>query len=484
MQVFAGIDVGTQGVRGIAVSEDGDVLASGSVAYASVNLSKIEGYREQSADDWWDATLKVLEKLGTELSEKNLHVDALSVDGTSGTIIGLKKDFTPACNALMYNDTRGDFIPAGNISAGNTAGNTTTGVYKALGRITWCRENVDDAAYYIHQADYINGKLTGEYLITDWSNALKSGYDLKADCWTADAKKTWSGLTIPKVVAPGTLIGTCNFAGTKFTAANVGGSAGSVTSANAGGSAWYKAFDGCKVVAGASDGYMSAVSTCAVNPGEWASIIGTTLVLKGVTEKYIDDPSGVVYCHKSPKGYWMPGGASNVGGRCLNEWFDENDFARLDKEASGRKATGKLVYPLLVPGERYPFVNPTFAGFGEHDDYRAVLEGVGYVEKLCFEGLKKLGCEVGDTVYTTGGAAKSDVWLQIRADILNKTLKVPAVTDAAIGGAMLAAGSVYYKDLEEATAHIGRIAKTIKPEHPECYEEYFEEFRRKAGQYA
>ena len=96
-------------------------------------------------------------------------------------------------------------------------------------------------------------------------------------------------------------------------------------------------------------------------------------------------------------------------------------------------------------GERFPFVNPQAEAFfiGDAQDertrYAAAMEGVGYVERLCYDMLEGLGCEVGEELFTAGGACRSEEWLRVRASILQKTLKVPANIDAAMGSAMLAA---------------------------------------------
>ncbi len=445
--IFLGIDAGTQGVRATAADENGKLIASAHRQYEHFNLAAEamipKGYREQSPEEWWDACRQVLGEIRCDIENHAGNavcpVAAICIDGTSGTIVPMDEENRPIGNAIMYNDVRGN------------GG-------KALPKIKWCREygagpEHRQASRYVHHADYLAGKLSGVYGVTDWSNALKSGYDVRREEWTPEAREAF-GTDLLKVVAPGTEIGEVHICDDELAYLN-----------------------GARLVAGASDGYMSAVATCAVNPGEWASIIGTTLILKGVTTGFIEDPNGCVYCHKHPQGYWMPGGASNVGGRCLNEWFGEENFADLNRKAEMETPTGILEYPLMVNGERFPFLNSDYPGFGDHGNYTAVIEGIAYVERLCLEELEKLGCEVGDTIYSTGGACKSDVWLQIRADVLGRTIKVPELTDAAIGGAMLAAGAVYYDSLSEAVAHMGRIAKTIKPQG-RIYEDIYKQFKK------
>ena len=71
---------------------------------------------------------------------------------------------------------------------------------------------------------------------------------------------------------------------------------------------------GTPVVAGMTDGCAAQIGAGAVAPGTWNAVLGTTLVLKGVTEDLLHDPTGTVYCHRGPQGgWWLPGGASSTG---------------------------------------------------------------------------------------------------------------------------------------------------------------------------
>jgi len=71
---------------------------------------------------------------------------------------------------------------------------------------------------------------------------------------------------------------------------------------------------GTPVIAGMTDGCAAQIGAGALEPGEWNSALGTTLVLKGVTPELVRDPSRVMYSHRSPDGDWLPGGASSTYG--------------------------------------------------------------------------------------------------------------------------------------------------------------------------
>ncbi len=476
--LFMGIDAGTQGVRALIANADGEVLASRSVAFARLNSSETPGYYEQRPQDWRSAMFEAIRSCAAQLKAAGTGVErikALSIDGTSGTIVPLGRDFEPLTDAQMYNDLRAkeEAIAVQSVCAALSAklGYSFNASF-ALPRILWLKNRLPEiyekTRVFAHQADYLAGILTGNFCATDYSNALKTGYDLMEERWPEcfgalglDTHK------LPNVLPPGRLIGAI----LPEIAKELGLS------------------ERTAVMAGATDGYSSALAAGALSAGDWASIIGTTLVLKGVTRKLIVDPSGAAYSHKLPGGAWMPGGASSIGGRCLNERFDKSEFGELNKTVDKLTPTGVLCYPLTGVGERFPFVDANARAFmlGDASDrrvlYAALMEGVGFAERLCFSRMEALGCEVGDTVYTSGGACKSVEWLRARASILNKRLRVPEVVDAAMGSAMLAASEAL-GSLENAGRML-RFSQTVEPvkekvaRYDELYRAFYEECRER-----
>ena len=78
-------------------------------------------------------------------------------------------------------------------------------------------------------------------------------------------------------------------------------------------------------------------------------MIGTTLVLKGVSDHLVRDPAGVVYCHRGPAGTWLPGGASSSGAGVLSREFPDADLVELTARAADR-APDAVAYPLASTG--------------------------------------------------------------------------------------------------------------------------------------
>jgi sugar (pentulose or hexulose) kinase len=160
------------------------------------------------------------------------------------------------------------------------------------------------------------------------------------------------------------------------------------------------------------------VAAGAVTPGRFVSVLGTTLVVKGVGEEL-------------------------------------------------------LRYPLLQAGERFPFFAPDATGFaiGEPADeierYRATLEGVAFVERLAYDTLRGLGMRMEGPVATAGGGGRSQVWAAIRASVLGRPLSATDHAETAFGACMLAAAGTLHAGLAEAASAMVRTRYEVHPDPAE-----------------
>lgn len=468
--LFLGIDAGTQGVRAAVVTPQGETVAESAYAYPVLNLAapgQGPNRYEQSPRDWWEALCQVVRDCVKKLPRPE-EIAAVSLCGTSGTILPLDREGDPLGNAILYNDLR-SAGKAGEIRERAPGLEDRLG-YRigasfSLPRMIWYREEApevwDRCRILLHQADYLLWKLSGEW-VTDNTNALKAGYDVLAgewpreleDCLGLDRRK------LPQVVSPGEIIGRI----LPQAAAELGLSPDT------------------KIAAGATDAYAAVLAAGAVSPGDSVSVLGTTLVCKVVAENRVLDPSGVGYPYRMPEGRWLIGGATNLGGRCVGE-IAGGDYKGMDAEAERLIPTGVRCYPLYGKGERFPFSDPEaepfFRGnlFGGRL-YPALMEGVAYGERLCYQRLEELGCALGPEVRATGGASRSGVWLKIRASILNKPILVPQALTSAVGCAMLAAAGEL-GGLGKAARAMSRTRLTVLPDPALTgpYEELYQRFR-------
>lgn len=467
--LFMGIDVGTQGVRCVVSDARGQLAAAHSVPFAALNIATHEGWYEQSPAAWTEAAEQAIRACTSQLEHPE-EIASISIDGTSGTIVPLGRDMRPLSNGIMYNDPRARAQAARiHDSMGDIERKLgyKFGASFSLPRILWIRDELpavyEETAVFAHQADYIAGVLSGEFATTDYSNALKTGYDLIDRRWP-QAYASVLGLDLnkfPKVASPGAPI------------AQVSASAAARLSLPA----------RAQITGGSTDGYASALAAGAVSAGRWASIIGTTFVLKGATRQLVIDPNGSSYSHMLPSGEWLLGGAANLGGRVLNFARGDKSFDEMNAASEAFIPTGVRCYPLTGRGERFPFVHPDCEPFYLGDVtggrlYPAIMEGVGFAERMALDHMQGLGCAVGETIYTTGGACRSALWLKIRASILRRQLKVPEVVDAAMGSALLAA-SGHFGSLEAAAEQMLRYRLTVEPDMQlsERYAEIYARFR-------
>jgi len=94
------------------------------------------------------------------------------------------------------------------------------------------------------------------------------------------------------------------------------------------------------------------------------------------------------------------------------------------------------------------------------------LQGVALVERLCYESLGK-ACGIREEqarapIFATGGGARSDIWMQLRADVTGRVYHRPACPESAFGAAILAAAPDH-ADLPSAVRAMVRIERTFEP---------------------
>ncbi len=455
-----GVDVGTQGARALIASLHGEILSEAHADFPPSQVAPSEtGRFEQNPHLWREAAWDVIAAAVHDFREADRdpqEIAALAVTSTSGTLCLVDEAGEPVGPAIMYSDTRAgaeaEEVQAAGAKLAQKLGTRFSPSF-ALSRLRWLQhhqpERLDRARWFTSPTDLVIGWLSGEWGNSDWTNMLKWGYDVVDLQWPAFIEEKL-GLPMekfPTVQRPGEAMGRVTSAVSERTGLSTE----------------------TLVVSGATDGTASLLASGAAAPGDWNSTLGTTLVLKGVSESLLRDPLGRIYCHRHPDGYWLPGGASSTGADCLAQRFDAQRFPQLNVEARRHTPTDLLIYPLMRRGERFPFQKPEATGFmlGETEDegalFAAHLEGLAYVERLAYQVVRDLGAPVGDTIYAAGGGTCSATGLQIRADVLGKRLRVPQTPAGAMGAAILAARAAGYDGVVEATKKMVHYRQTVEP---------------------
>lgn len=466
--LFLGIDLGTGGVRCLLVDSEGNVHSESRSDLESENVADAThpDRSEQSSIDWVAALDSAL-----QLLEHRERIVAIAVDSTSGTVLPVDRATgEPLSNAILYNDRR---AVAEADRCTEVLGQSISPTF-GLPKILWLQKNLVHPrdTRYLHAADYLNEQLRGCEVATDFTNAMKSGANLDTLDWP-DAIGSELGLpqsTLPRIVRPGEPLG--------HVSPNI--------------AAQYRIPETAMIYAGATDSNAAFYASGAGGVGEWCHTLGTTLAIKGISDSKLHDPGGRLYNHRHPDGHWLPGGASNCGGEILKQRFAGQDLTALDEAARARSQTEHIVYPLARKGDRLPFAGDQIHGFvlGDEEDsigcYLGCLEGVALVERLTIEMLEELGAPVGECIFATGGGARSDLWLQIRAEVTQRTMVVPACPESAFGAAILAAAGFLNQSVGETSRQMVRLEKRVTPTGDPAgiayYEKKYTQLRKECDQ--
>ena len=419
-KLYLGIDFGTSGVRAAVMDADGLVHAEAATPLpASTGAGR---HREQYPEDWWSALELLLRQLAELADLKQIH--ALAVDGTSGTLLLCDADGQPLTPALMYDDTRAvgeaerirEWLPP--VSGAHGAGSS-------LAKLLHLLPAHPHAAHALHQADWIAGRLCDRFGVCDENNALKLGYDVVRRQWPAELVQGLGlphGL-LPEVIPPGQPVGAIS--------GGVAATLGLPRSA-------------C-VMAGTTDSVAAFIASGAHEVGEAVTSLGSTLVLKVISEVPVFDPAHGVYSHRLGD-VWLAGGASNSGGAVLRQYFTDGQMAEMTPGLTPERHTGHDFYPLPAPGERFPVNDPDFPPRMEPrpgDDavfFQALLEGMARIECDGYSLLARLGAPYPVHVRSLGGGADNPAWTEIRRRQVGVPMLPARYAQAACGAAILARG--------------------------------------------
>jgi D-ribulokinase len=486
--VVIGLDVGTSGVRCVAVLARGEVIAG---ARAPVSDLYAPGSaHEQDPGAWWRAVCQTLREVKGKLDSGagRPEIAGIAVTSTSSSLVLVDADGEPVRPAMLYDDGRAG-AAAAELNAQLPAGEAPINASFSLAKALWVSQFEPSVwrrtAHILHPADWLTARLTGTFGVSDYSNALKLGYEFERGGWIGAVGR--SGIPasmLPRVVAPGDQVG--------------------VISRQAAEQKGLR--QGIPVLAGASDGLASFVGSGASKPGHANTTLGTTLVWKVLSAETPRLGPGM-YCHHLPGALRIPGAASNTGpgslrydypgpGSIRSDYPGPGDYpgsgslrhdypasstpevARphrsphdMDRDASASLPTSVQCYLLGSRGERFPFFNPKAEAFFEghpespEEAHAAQLQSLACVERWGYERLEGSGTAVGNEVYSAGSAATSPVYSQLRANVLNRHVLRTATPTASFGAAILAAATVFYAgDLAAAMSAMTHVVESHAPQ--------------------
>jgi xylulokinase len=472
-----GLDIGTSGVRCLAVDEGGRVVAEASAEYPI--YTPRPGWSEQQPEEWWEASRRVI----GEVSSKVGHdIGAIGLTGQMHGAVFLDKDDAVIRPALLWNDQRTaaqcEAITqrVGSSRLMEITGNPALTGFQAP-KILWLRDeestSYNRVASVLLPKDYIRLRLTGERA-TDASDA--SGtllLDLTERAWSQEILDV---LEIPAGWLPGVFEGPDPTGQTRPEVSSELGLKPQIP-----------------VAAGGGDNAAAAVGNGIVRQGLASCSIGTSGVLFAHSDTLARDPSGRLhaFCHAVPDRYHLMGVTLAAGG-ALRWWRDvvgRGGYEELSAlaEQAPPGAEGLLFLPYLT-GERTPHLDPrargAFVGLTSRHNLshltRAVMEGVAFSLRDSLEIMVELGTSPTE-IRATGGGSKSTFWRQLLADILGRPIVRTVADEGPSYGAALLAGVTagIFASVEEACAGIQLRPDVCEPEpvRTRQYLDYYHVYR-------
>jgi xylulokinase len=462
---LVGIDVGTTGVKALAIAPNGEVLAREEEEYP-LSIPQ-PGWAEQDPEVWWRATEQALGRLGAT------DVAGIGLSGQMHGLVALDSADRVLRPAILWNDQRTGAECAeiearvGLARLIELTGNRALTGFTAP-KLLWLRRHEPEVygriSHVLLPKDFVRLRLTGERAIdcADASGTLL--FDVASRRWSAEVL---DALELPAEWLPPALESPAVSGVTR---------------------------DGIPVAAGAGDQAAGALGVGVDRPGPLSVQIGTSGVVFAALPAFAADPEARVhaFCHAVP-GAWHAMGVMLSAAGSLR-WFRDAfapgaDYTELTAEAGRWEpgAEGVLYLPYLA-GERTPHADPgargAFAGLSPRHDrgalVRAVLEGVAYGLRDSLELLRALGVEPA-AGRVSGGASRSELWLRIVASVLGVPLERTVTEEGAAYGAALLAGVAggVFADVGEAVAACVRIQDRVEPEPSwqASYDVGYERFR-------
>jgi len=463
---FLGIDTSTTGSKALLIDERGELIAVASSPHTLQTPRPL--WSEQDPREWWEAVSasirSVLEKAGVSAE----RIAAVGLTGQMHGLVLLDETGNVLRPAILWNDQRTqsqcDEIHQiiGREKFIQISGNVALTGFTAP-KILWVKENEPEvygkAKHVLLPKDYIRYKLTGEYAMDKADGAGTVLFDLKARDWSDEVL---SALDIPHAWMPQT------FEGTQVTA-SVTEEAASLTGLKV----------GTPVMAGGGDQAAGAVGVGAVEPGIVGLTVGTSGVIFATTPSALIEPEGRLhaFCHAVPNMWHFMGVMLSAAGSL--QWYrdtlaPEMSFDDLLQAAESVPAGSEgLQFLPYLSGERTPHPDPLARGafigltlrHSRAHTTRAVLEGVSFGLKDSFTLIQNAGLGAITQVRASGGGAKSALWRQILASVLEAELVTVNTTEgAAFGAALLAGvGAGAWVDVQSACNEVIKITGTTQP---------------------
>jgi len=474
--LFIGLDLGTSSVKALLMDESGNIEASCSRGYPCFH--RYPGWSEQEPLDWYKGSIAAIKELVHGSDVDPLDVRGIGIGGQMHGLVTLDEDDAVIRPAILWNDGRSEQeseylnneIGMDRLSA--WCGNIAFPGFTAP-KLLWMRKREPDSFNRIRKVmlpkDYLVYRLSGEFStdVSDASGTLL--FDVRDRCWSVDMLEL-CGLSIgqmPEVHESFEPVGTLS--------PNVARELGLPNDVI--------------VVAGAGDNAAAAVGCGAVEEGQCNISLGTSGTVFLPSNSFrVDDENTLHSFDDATGGYHLMG--CILSAASAYSWWSEailgrNDYAKQEGEIPELGVNPVLFLPYLM-GERSP-VNDSeargaFVGMSldttQAQMTQAVMEGVAFALRDCFEHAEAMGIRV-DRVTACGGGARNDVWRSILANVLGRSIALLEHEEGPGFGAGILAmvGCGLYPTVIDAALRFNQVSSLV-PFDPIIATEYNKRYKK------
>lgn len=490
MQYIIGVDIGTTSTKAIAFDLEGKLIAKKSIEYPIINVKHT--WSEQNPEEIFNAVVESVKSVVEFNKSLNNELLAVSFSSAMHSVIVMDEGGYALTNSITWADTRSSMYAVTLKETGlghEIYMKTGTPIHpmSPLCKIAWIRDNMkqvfNKAHKFISIKEYIFYKLFNCYIV-DYSIASATGmFDIYKLKWN-EAALNFAGIDASKLSEP---VSTLH----KIAGLND----------------LYSSYMGIEkhtpFIVGASDGCAANLGANAIKEGTAAVTIGTSGAIRVICDKPICDEKERIFSYILDNNKFVLGGPINNGGvilrwfkvsfcqfeeeKAVNENTDIYDLLMKEAEKVSAGSEGLLFLPYLL-GERAPHWDSNSKGvyFGINIKHkkehflRALLEGIIYgiydIGKALTETIGNI-----DRIYATGGFAKSELWLQILADVFNReVILADSYESSCLGVVFLAMKALNIIDNIEEIEKFTAISKVIYPnkENHEVYSKAFKTYSR------
>ena len=476
--IFVGVNLTSDRVNTAAVTDTGTVVAEASAFFAHSGVSHAgpKGhFLEEDPEIWWDATRMALGHLVAQLQKATApsQLKAICISAAPGTLVIVDRRGNPIAPAILAEDTRAaDYVPSLNIH-GREHCRRQGFMFRAedpLAKIAWYKDHnpkLYEDARFVHQADFILGRLKGIPDITEFSFAARTGCDVIDECWP-----DWLDYDMYLSVRDRLPM-----------LMHLGEKAGSISAKASSETGLPR---GMTIVLGTTTVTAAFLASGARREGDFHTVLGRQLSISGISSAMIRSSHDHVRVNKLPNRKWSFSVHSQTGTDWITTWFSEGTFAELEPTVADKLPNIYLAYPNVSKEETFPFISNSAEGFitpASEDraiQFASCIQGTALFERFCYQKLARMSgmSETSGDMYAGGEWSASDVWMQCRADVTGKfNRRMKGMSNPVLGTAMIAALGTEFQSLEDVADSMLSVEASFAP-NPEKHSQYTELFGR------